>query len=225
MLKRIALFSSLVLISTSALATGIDVVKFKEANQLPVKEKKEFFFESVYQIVVEANKQVKKEREEIKNSMNLAKYCVKYRVKECSQENLLKKVNVIPPSLALAQAANESAWGTSRFAQKANNLFGEWCFSEGCGLVPLSRPDGETYEVEKFNKLRGSVASYIHNLNSHPAYKKLRDIRNSVGVNGYEMAEGLEAYSARGKKYVEELQSMIEYNGLQEYDEKFKDKI
>ena len=225
MLKKIALFSNLILASTGALATGIDVVKFKEANQLPVQEKKEFFFESVYQMVVDANKQVKKEREEIKSSTNLAQYCVKYRVKECSQENLLKKVNVIPPSLALAQAANESAWGTSRFAQKANNLFGEWCFSEGCGLVPLSRPDGETYEVEKFNKLRGSVASYIHNLNSHPAYKKLRDIRNSVGVNGYEMAEGLEAYSARGKKYVEELQSMIEYNGLQEYDEKFKDKI
>ena len=155
----------------------------------------------------------------------MAQYCVKYRVKECSQENLLKKVNIIPPSLALAQAANESAWGTSRFAQKANNLFGEWCFSEGCGLVPLSRPDGETYEVEKFDELKGSVASYIHNLNSHPAYKKLRDIRDNVGVDGYKMAEGLEAYSARGEKYVEELQSMIEYNGLQEYDEKFKDKI
>lgn len=225
MLKKIALFSSLVLVSTGALATGIDVVKFKEANQLPVQEKKEFFFESVYQMVVEANKQVKKERAEIKNSTNLAQYCVKYRVKECSQENLLKKVNVIPPSLALAQAANESAWGTSRFAQKANNLFGEWCFSEGCGLVPLSRPDCETYEVERFEELKGSVASYIHNLNSHPAYKKLRDIRNSVGVNGYKMAGGLEAYSARGEKYVEELQSMIEYNELQEYDEKFKNKI
>jgi len=225
MLKKIALFSSLFLTSTGALATGIDVVKFKEANQLPVQEKKEFFFESVYQMVVAANKQVKKEREEIKSSTNLAQYCVKYRVKECSQENLLKKVNIIPPSLALAQAANESAWGTSRFAQKANNLFGEWCFSEGCGLVPLSRPDGETYEVEKFDELKGSVASYIHNLNSHPAYKKLRDIRDNVGVDGYKMAEGLEAYSARGEKYVEELQSMIEYNGLQEYDEKFKDKI
>lgn len=222
MMKKIIVFIGAIIVSPIALSTNVDVSDFKEALSLPVVEKKEFFFEKMYNLVVLANKEVKTEREKIKNTEDLALFCVKYRVKECTRENLLTKVNVIPPSLALAQAANESAWGSSRFAQKANNLFGEWCFSVGCGIVPNSRPEGKTYEVEKFEKVKDSVASYIHNLNSHPAYSKLREIRKEEGIDGLEMAKGLESYSARGEEYIKELQSMIEYNNLEDYDKKFK---
>ena len=224
MRKKLFLISGLFIFSTMAHSSDLVVSDFKEASGWPVKEKKDFFFNNLYELVLVANDNVEKERVEIKKSNEIASYCTKYRVEDCTKENLFKKVNVIPPSLALAQAANESAWGTSRFAQKANNLFGEWCFSKGCGIVPLSRPEGKTYEVEKFSILSESVASYIHNLNSHPAYEKLREAREVVGVNGYEVAVGLESYSARGEKYIKEIQSMIEYNKLQEYDKKFNNK-
>ena len=113
---------------------------------------------------------------------------------------LLMKVDIIPLDLVLAQAANESAWGTSRFAQKGYNFFGLWCFSEGCGFVPNSRDIGAVHEVEKFNNLTDAVYTYLRNLNRHEAYKELRTIRahlrtNQQPINGNVLAEGLISYS------------------------------
>lgn len=132
---------------------------------------------------------------------------------------LLERVDVIPVSLALAQAALESSWGQSRFAREANNLFGEWCFEPGCGVVPKRRPAGKTYEVEAFDGVGASVRSYIRNLNSHPAYAELRHIRarqRAAGrpPNGYEMAAGLTRYAAIGEQYVEHIRGVIERNHL-----------
>jgi len=134
-------------------------------------------------------------------------------------ETLLRKVDVVPVSLVLAQAAKESAWGTSRFARQGNNLFGEWCFAEGCGMVPARREAGKRHEVEAFATVRASVASYLHNLNSHPRYRQLRDIRARLRaegkpVTGLALAGGLQHYSEQGEKYVSEVRAMIRHNNL-----------
>ncbi len=152
-----------------------------------------------------------------------------YRINNFDIENdddwqeLLARVNAIPVSLALAQAANESAWGTSRFAREANNFYGQWCFQKGCGLVPARRDKNKTHEVAAFKSPKESVERYIHNLNSHNAYKTLRKIRNRLRtenklITGIELAEGLLHYSERGKEYIKELQSMIKFNKLTRFD-------
>ncbi|WP_025674507.1 glucosaminidase domain-containing protein [Salinivibrio socompensis] len=136
---------------------------------------------------------------------------------------LIQRVDMIPPSLVLAQAANESAWGISRFAREGNNYFGQWCFSKGCGLVPKQRTEGEIHEVAAFGNPQASVESYINNLNTHAAYQGLREIRATLReqdkiVSGVALANGLGRYSERGQDYIDELQAMIRHNQLDRLD-------
>ena len=138
-------------------------------------------------------------------------------------DELLLKVDVVPESLVLAQAANESGWGTSRFARQANNLFGVWCFRPGCGLTPLSRDEGLTHEVARYDSISDSINAYIHTINTNPAYINLRQIRAETRVeaevmNGQALAEGLVNYSARGTDYVKEIQQLIRVNNLHEFN-------
>jgi Bax protein len=130
---------------------------------------------------------------------------------------LLVKIDIVPVELVLMQAANESAWGTSRFAQEGYNFFGLWCYREGCGFVPLRRNTGAVHEVAKFKNLSRATYTYMRNLNRHDAYKELRHIRQSLRdaqmpISGIALAEGLMNYSERGEAYVEELQNMMRYN-------------
>jgi Bax protein len=130
---------------------------------------------------------------------------------------LLRRIDVIPIELVLVQSANESAWGTSRFAREGYNFFGVWCFVEGCGFVPNRRNEGAAHEVAKYDDLSRAVYSYMRNLNRHPAYKELRAIRTRLRANQQEitamkLAEGLLRYSERGHEYVDELQQMIRIN-------------
>ena len=138
-------------------------------------------------------------------------------------KQLLRRVDQVPPSLAMAQAANESAWGTSRFAEQGNNLYGQWCFKKGCGLIPTGRDDGADHEVARFDSPLHSVQRYIHNLNTHAAYRLFRKWRaeqrqQNQSLEGAAAAETLTRYSTRGEAYVEELQAMIRKNELQQYD-------
>lgn len=138
-------------------------------------------------------------------------------------DDLLLHCDVVPPSLALAQAASESAWGTSRFAREGNNYFGEWCFSEGCGMVPARRGAGKAHEVETFDAVEDAVASYFRNLNRVDAYEKLRAVRAAAReagapITGSVLAAGLERYSERGAVYIEEIRELISYNRLGRYD-------
>ena len=133
---------------------------------------------------------------------------------------LLRKIATIPAALVLAQAANESAWGTSRFATQGNNLFGQWCFSEGCGLVPRGRPEGANYEVRKFKDPQESVDAYIRNLNSHASYLGLRRIRECLidegqPVTARALSAGLISYSSRGVEYIDDIRSLIRVNKLE----------
>ncbi len=139
-------------------------------------------------------------------------------------DELMIRVGQIPVSLVLAQAANESAWGTSRFALEGNNLFGEWCFEEGCGLVPRQRVEGARHEVQAFDSLEKSVESYFLNLNTHPTYDYFRELRAEMRNEGRELdpiilAYGLGRYSERGDNYVDEVQTLIEQNNLRSRDQ------
>ncbi len=117
----------------------------------------------------------------------------------------------------LAQAANESAWGTSRFTRVANNLFGQWTWQAAHGIVPASRPEGERYLVRKFPSLRDSVRDYLYNLNVGHAYEGLRRLRHEMRRRGQPLdaailAAGLSRYSGRGAAYVEEIRRIIRGN-------------
>ncbi len=146
-----------------------------------------------------------------------------YRVSKSTLNNtsarkqMLIKVDIIPASLTLAQAANESAWGRSRFAREANNLFGIWTYDEAHGLKPKKREAGKKHFVRKFDNISDSVRYYMQMLNSHPAYAKLRNIRAELrhgdeAINGHSLAAGLEKYSAKGDKYISLIQQLITQN-------------
>jgi len=137
---------------------------------------------------------------------------------------LLRRVDVIPPSLVLAQAANESAWGTSRFARDGYNFFGQWCYEKGCGLVPDRRRPDDHHEVKSFDSVDAAVHAYFQNLNTFPSYQGLRRIRQDLRdkarpIDGMSLTEGLRSYSERGEAYIDELQRMIEYNDLLNRDQ------
>lgn len=145
-------------------------------------------------------------------------------VKEGLIDELLLRVDIIPPSMALAQAALESGWGTSRFARQGNNLFGIWCYTPGCGMVPKRRPAGATYEVASYRSPKESFEDYIRNLNSNRAYEGLWDIRAELRreeklLTGIAVADGLYRYSQEGWGYVGKVQRVIQSNNLQIYDE------
>jgi Bax protein len=139
-------------------------------------------------------------------------------------KSLLRRVDVIPTSLVLAQAANESAWGTSRFAREGYNFFGQWCYSEGCGLVPERRRAAAYHEVQSFRSVEAAVDAYFMNLNTFDSYQKLRNIREklrdrSAPIDGISLVEGLGEYSERGQAYIRELREMIHQNDLLLRDE------
>lgn len=147
-----------------------------------------------------------------------------YRVEPGDVATLLRRVDAIPPSLALAQAAIESGWGTSRFAQEGNALFGQWVWGEDAdGIVPAARKDGMTHKIRAFETPLQAVAAYIKNLNTHRAYGDLRAIRarlrqQEAPLNGMTLAEGLEAYSEKGREYIRIVRQVISANRLRPLD-------
>jgi Bax protein len=132
---------------------------------------------------------------------------------------LLRRVDTIPAGLVLAQAAIESNWGRSRFARQGKNLFGLWCFRPGCGLVPRRREAGKSHEVAAFTTLQAGIRQYLLNLNRHPAYRSLRQLRAEARRQGRKprpatLAAGLEDYSQRGQAYVHDIRAIIRQNDL-----------
>jgi Bax protein len=130
---------------------------------------------------------------------------------------LLSRIDQVPHSLVLVQAANESAWGTSRFARIGLNFFGIWCYREGCGMVPNGRTLGAKHEVQAFKTVDAAVARYLNNINTNKAYRVFRTIRSQLRtqqqpLSAEVLATGLLPYSQRGSDYVVELTNMIRHN-------------
>jgi len=204
-------------------AKDLDMSKLKD-----VKDKKNRFFNFMRPIVNDENRRVLALRKELlaarknKNRQDfVAKVAADYTVEwESGKENwdrLLERVDAVALEVALAQSANESAWGQSRFAQQGNNFFGQWCYRKGCGIVPKKRDKGTRHEVAKFSSVNRSVRSYIKNINTGRVYSPLRQIRKKNRAAGkkpdaLKQADGLIKYSQRRQAYVKEIKSMIRYN-------------
>ncbi len=210
-------------------------------------ERKQAFIDYLYPVVAAENLVILKQRETLLDTQQrlhvtgeinaeqhmwlqrMARYYVSaYAAKQlpATIDELLSKVDVIPPSLVLAQAANETAWGGSRFAAEANNYFGQWCYRSGCGLVPLQRESHLSHEVQRFASARDSVRAYLHLLNSGKAFEKFRALRRDYRQEkllppGTELAAGLSKYSARGSDYIDSIRQIISANNLKDYSDAF----
>jgi Bax protein len=205
--------------------------------------KKSLFFQALLPMVLLANAEITKERatlSALKKALakqpqltpaqrrSLAELARKYEVStqpplDASTINqLLPRIDTVPADLALAQAAIESAWGTSRFARLGNNLFGQKTQIQGAGIVPRERPAQATYEIKKFDDPYQSVRAYMHNLNSHPLYKKFRQLRAQKRTAGTDprstqLVPGLLHYSTRRQAYIDDLRSIIRTNKLERF--------
>lgn len=196
------------------------------------KKRQASFFQFLKPLAAQKNAQILQTRHKIINLLKekqltanethwLAKTAAIYQVSPWNRHSLadktklLNRVDIVPTSLVLAQAAIESAWGTSRFARQGNNLFGQWCYTQGCGIVPRLRPAGRTYEVKKFSSVEASIASYYQNLNTNRAYYTFRHLRASLRrsnqkLSGARLTQGLANYSQEGQAYVQKIRWMIQ---------------
>lgn len=195
-------------------------------DTVPVSAKKKAFFDFMRPIAEAENARILAVRSKIltarENDDNpdwLRDVGIEYGVEWTGSEwdSLLKRVDSVPLSLILTQSANESSWAQSRFAVTGNNMFGQWCFVEGCGMVPANRDADKKHEVAKYQSVNASVRAYLKNLNSSRAYTKLRTLRaearqQSRVASGVELAAGLLSYSERGQAYVSDIQAMIRTN-------------
>ena len=227
-LKSLCLLSSLFLVSTLVSSASLSSFKpnFNEIENSVVR--KEVFFNYLLPSIHKKNSEILELRSSILNNelskIELFNLAEKYRVENpFSQNELLKVIDVLPPSLVLAQAANESNWGRSRFAKDYNNYFGIWCFSKGCGVVPKQRDTNATHEVASFNSLEDSIDYYMLNINRSYAYEELRMIRENYRnkkqpISGIALADGLNNYAFPGAEYIDSIKSLIEFNQLERHD-------
>ena len=221
------LFLLLSLFTISSLVSSASLSSFKPSFDSIESTivRKEVFFNYLLPAIQKKNAEIIEIRSAISNNelsnAQLNDLAKKYRV--TSKEELLKVIDILPPSLVLAQAANESNWGRSRFAKDFNNYFGIWCFSKGCGVVPMDREDDATHEVASFNSLEECIDYYVLNINRSYAYEDLRSIRknqreNLQPITGMLLAEGLENYAFPGDEYIESIKSLINFNQLERHD-------
>lgn len=150
----------------------------------------------------------------------LQRLAQRYGIKGSDFAALLRRVDAIPPSIVLAQAATESGWGRSRFANQGNALFGQRIWTPGAGLVPADRAAEQTYEVARFDDLEAGIRSYVDNLNRHPAYADFRTQRaaHKPRPDPLALAATLSAYSELGAGYVDILRQVIRENDLAAFD-------
>ena len=198
------------------------------------KEKKNLFIQIVLPLILEENNQIKFDRKKLfailnrnNNSSSEKKWLSmkfkQYGVKNRDLLTLKIRMDEIPVSLAIAQAAKETGWGTSRFALEGNALFGQWTYTDK-GIKPAAADAGTKHKVMMFNVLKSSVRAYARNLNTHKSYKEMRYVRaiqrDNVGkLMSLELVDYLDKYAETGKEYTVILKKIIEQNSLTDFDD------
>jgi Bax protein len=235
------------------LMAGINPAWQVNAQKLPVQQKKEIFYRIMLPLVLHANQMVRERRARLQQSrdewagggvspenMEFLRRVARV-IPEMKQEHtdalgptdpeldaliddLLYRIDVVPPGLALGQAAYESGYGTSRFAVEGNSLFGQWTYG-GDGITPKQKRESKgDYGIKAFDWPFDSVRGYFINLMSHRAYEDFRRLRADLKAAGkplssLALADGLLSYSERGQEYVDSLKGMIRVNGLDRADD------
>ena len=222
--------------------TSVVIVPSKFARHIPAKHfemtgdaQKQSFINLLLPLILAANDELLQRREAVQAAVQahdrdkLDQWAVLYRIEAEKlddtglAERLLRRVDTIPVALALAQAAVESGWGTSRFARQGNALFGQWAWTESAGMRPLAASNDRAV-VRSFGSLLESVRAYMHNLNTHQNYERFRDARyrlkpQSEAVKARRLATYLDSYAEIGQAYVEKLLVIISSNNFDHYAE------
>ena len=218
------------------------VAKPVEIGKLPyelkeiqsTKKKKELFIQIVLPLILEENNKILLDRKKLFAILNknnnsksdnewLKKKFAQYGIKKNDIPTLKRRMDIIPASMAIAQAAKETGWGTSRFALEGNALFGQWTYTDK-GIKPAAADAGTKHKVMMFNVLKSSVRAYTRNLNTHKSYTKMRYVRavqrdNNGILNSLELVKYLDSYAETGKEYTIVLKKIIEQNSLTDFDD------
>ena len=206
----------------------------KDLNTLgSTKKKRELFIKIVLPLILDENKKITEDREKLFKILGknfntvgervwLNRRFKEYKIEDHDLAKLKMRMDIIPVSIALAQAANESGWGTSRFALEGNALFGQWTWSKK-GILPKEQDPDQTHKIMQFQILKASVRAYKNNLNTHNAYKEFREVRarlrqDETQITGLDLTKYLKNYAAIGEKYVAILEDIIKNNSLTDFD-------
>jgi Bax protein len=197
-------------------------------------KKRELFIKIVLPLILDENEKISNDRKKLFKILNksfntvgervwMKKRFKEYKIDDQDLSKLKMRMDIIPVSLALAQAANESGWGTSRFALEGNALFGQWTWSKR-GITPLKKDKKKNHKVLQFQILKASVRAYKNNLNTHNAYKEFREIRATLkeegkNVTGLDLTKYIKSYAAIGEKYVAIIEDIIKKNSLTDFDQ------
>ena len=198
------------------------------------KKRKDLFIQIVLPLILEENNKILLDRKKLFAILNknnnsrsdtewLNKKFKQYGISNKNIPVLKRRMDIIPPSMAIAQAAKETGWGTSRFALEGNALFGQWTYTDK-GIKPAAADKGSKHKVMMFNVLKSSVRAYARNLNTHKSYKKMRYLRaiqrdNNGKLNSLELVQHLDRYAETGKEYTIILIKIIEQNKLTDFDD------
>jgi len=198
------------------------------------KKKKDTFIKIIMPLILDENNKILENRRKLfkilgksTNSMGekrwLKRRFKEYGIKKGDITELKVRMDIIPPSIAIAQAAIESGWGTSRFALEGNAMFGQWTWSKK-GIEPTDKSKNQNHKILKFSMLRSSVKAYKNNLNTHNGYKEFREKRaelrkNNKKISGLKLVSYLYNYAATGKEYIKILKRAIDQNGLTDFDD------
>lgn len=204
------------------------------AEEKSVTLRKRVFIKSILPVVLQVNEDILAARQKLQNLRHLLdsgmpltngqrnwlyQMAERYETDPYNWNAFMARVDIVPPSLAIAQAAEESGWGTSRFAREGNALFGQYTFSTSNGMLPEERANGQRHLIRVYANLIEGVRSYVHNLNYHRAYKEFRAARKSLRKNndlidGHTLAGKLIRYSERGAAYIKTLRRIMQDNKL-----------
>ena len=206
----------------------------KDLNTLgDTKKKRELFIKIILPLILDENNKITEDRKKLFKILGknfntvgervwLKRRFKEYKIDDQDLAKLKIRMDIIPVSLAIAQAANESGWGTSRFALEGNALFGQWTWSKK-GITPKNKDPNQSHKILQFQILKASVRAYKNNLNTHNAYKEFREVRAQLRqenkrIIGLDLTKYIKNYAAIGEKYVAIINGIIEQNSLTDFD-------